>query len=309
MNKFIGILCIIITAQLSAINTHFLQQPLIPWPQEKYSPTALQDHLKDYSPKHNQSFVIIVPSFNNESWIKLNLDSIFNQSYSQYRVIYCNDASTDATFSLLENYLAMHNLHERVTVINREKNVGGLANIYDAVQLCKPHEVAIELDGDDWFKHRYVLELLNKVYDNPNIWFTFGHYENYPTGTIDLQALDLARYVPLHNYRHSMGWCSPLRTFYAWLFHLIKKEDLCDETGNMLRLSWDHAMMWPLCEMAAGRCMFIPDVLYVYNKSNALCDFKLYQPQQLAAARLVCRKKPYQPLPENYLPCTNPLIN
>ena len=49
--------------------------------------------------------VVIIPSYNNAQWYKKNLDSVFNQRYSNYRIIYLDDASTDQTGYLVEKYI------------------------------------------------------------------------------------------------------------------------------------------------------------------------------------------------------------
>ena len=41
--------------------------------------------------------VVIVPSYNNYKWCNSNIDSVLNQNYNNYRVIYINDCSSDET--------------------------------------------------------------------------------------------------------------------------------------------------------------------------------------------------------------------
>ena len=48
--------------------------------------------------------VIVIASYNNERWVEENLKSVFMQDYSNYRVIYIDDASTDGTADLAEPY-------------------------------------------------------------------------------------------------------------------------------------------------------------------------------------------------------------
>ena len=47
-------------------------------------------------------FTIITPSYNNVEWVEFNLASVLNQTYSNYRVMYIDDASTDE-ITLLEH--------------------------------------------------------------------------------------------------------------------------------------------------------------------------------------------------------------
>ena len=54
------------------------------------------------------SFVIITASYNNEEWYRRNLESILNQDYDNWRLIYINDCSTDDTYNgvqtLIQDY-------------------------------------------------------------------------------------------------------------------------------------------------------------------------------------------------------------
>jgi glycosyltransferase involved in cell wall biosynthesis len=55
---------------------------------------------------------IIVPSYNNNAnfRIEYNLNSIFQQNYSNYFVVIVNDASTDASDSTYHKYLDFYNI-------------------------------------------------------------------------------------------------------------------------------------------------------------------------------------------------------
>lgn len=56
---------------------------------------------------HQLPFCVVVPSYNNyQSQLYLrNLDSIFMQDYSNYHVVYIDDASPDKTGEYVHKYL------------------------------------------------------------------------------------------------------------------------------------------------------------------------------------------------------------
>ena len=94
-------------------------------------------------------FVIVIPSYNNAQWYDQNLSSVFNQKYSNYRVIYIDDCSTDNTYGLVKKYIEKHNQTKRVTLLRNKSNHGAMANHWRANHLCQDHEIIIDLDGDD----------------------------------------------------------------------------------------------------------------------------------------------------------------
>ena len=57
---------------------------------------------------------------NNEQTLKDNLNSIFQQNYKNYKIIYIDDASTDNTFILAKSFIAESDVADKFVP---EKNV------------------------------------------------------------------------------------------------------------------------------------------------------------------------------------------
>ncbi|MES1224459.1 MAG: glycosyltransferase family A protein, partial [Bacteroidota bacterium] len=123
---------------------------------------------------NEKHLVIGICSYNNKNWYEKNLKSVFSQNYENFRVIYIDDNSPDGTGDLVENYLKVHNLENRVTLIKNKtrKNLG--ANHYNIIHSSYDDEIIVILDGDDWFAHNNVLQKVNEVYQDDNIWMSFG---------------------------------------------------------------------------------------------------------------------------------------
>ena len=218
-------------------------------------------------------FTVVVPSYKNAEWYQKNLDSIFSQTYTNYRVIYVDDCSSDETGNLVEDYIKDHNLHDKVTLIKNTVRKGALANIYYAIHSCNDNEIIVTLDGDDWFAHEEVLAKLAHIYQNSNVWLTYGQY-THPWGGMGCCRPINQHIIELNAYRTQASVASHLRTFYAWLFKQIKLEDLLFE-GAFFPMTWDWAMMYPMLEMSGGRFKFISEVLYIYNTDNPINDSKV----------------------------------
>src|SRR5438046_1146031 len=92
--------------------------------------TIYTNHLYQYG---EREIVIIIPSYNNENWYERNLDSVVNQRYHNYSIIYINDCSTDDTGLLVAQYIKDKKLEHRVTLINNTERKGALANFYYAI--------------------------------------------------------------------------------------------------------------------------------------------------------------------------------
>ena len=242
-----------------------------------------------------KNFVIMIPSYNNKDRYEKNLDSVFSQTAQNFRVIYIDDASPDGTGALVKEYIRKRGLQNRITLIRNEKRVGALANVYRAVWLCFPHEIVVDLDGDDLFAHENVLAHLNKVYENPSVWLTYGNYICYPSNEIG-GGKEIPRHIiEQNNFRLFAGGTTPTRTFYAGLFHQIKKEDLLYE-GEFFKVASDLAFMFPLLEIAGEHSKFLPEIDYIYNNETPLNDHHLNSTEQRVIDAYLRSKDKYLPL-------------
>lgn len=83
---------------------------------------------------HDQiGMCVFVPSYNNaQSRLYLrNLDSIFQQYYKNYHVVYVNDASTDGTGEYVQAYMEENEIPpEKYTIINNNESLLHCANIH-----------------------------------------------------------------------------------------------------------------------------------------------------------------------------------
>jgi glycosyltransferase involved in cell wall biosynthesis len=247
-----------------------------------------------------KEMVIIIPSYNNAQWYKANLDSVLSQQYSNFKIIYIDDCSPDGTGTLVEEYLKTYDIDNRVTLIKNDKRQLAMANLYYAIHSCNDNVIIVNLDGDDWFAHDAVLSTINKEYLNPDVWIAYGLTKLYPQGDVWDWIREIPQEIIQNNAYRDYPWAmgNP-RTFYAWLFKRIKKEDFFYE-GNFFQYTYDQAMMHPMLEMAGGRTKFIPEVLYIYNRLTPINDDKVNRDLQLFFDHYIRSKKRYT--------CLEPLI-
>lgn len=243
----------------------------------------------------DKRFVIITASYKNADWYKRNLDSLFNQNYTKYRIIYIDDASPDGTGKLVQDYCASHAGKNKVTLICNQERMGAVANIYKAAHMCDPEEIILIVDGDDWLAHPNVLNQLNEIYQNPEVWATYGQFLWFPSD-VEGFAYPTDQGVIAQNCFRSAAWnITHLRTFYAALYQKIRKEDLL-YGSSFYPMTGDLAIMYPIMEMAGFHAVFVPDVIYIYNTENSLNDNKVNVELQGECGRHILCRPAYQPL-------------
>ncbi len=239
-------------------------------------------------------FVIIVPSYKNAQWYKKNLDSIFSQKYTNYRVIYIDDQSPDNTGNLVEQYLKERHLEHKCLLIKNNERRHAMANRYRAIHLCESSEIVINVDGDDWLATDHALAYLNRIYQNPNVWMTYGQFIRYPSN-LPGHGHEIPKSIIKKNAFRTYGAIPTfLYSFYAGLFHKIKKEDLMYK-GQFLQMA-HSAFMFPIIEMAGNHSCFVAKPLYVHNEDNPINDHKIDKNLQQFLSAHVKAKSPYKPV-------------
>lgn len=120
----------------------------------------------------NPLFTIVIPTYNRSSDLVRCLNSLVSQTYKNFEVVVCDNASTDNTKEVISEYKSLLNLHYVYLMTNsggpaRPRNVG--ASNAKGEWICF-------LDSDDWYttnKLEYIskldLKTIDFVYHDLNI--------------------------------------------------------------------------------------------------------------------------------------------
>jgi glycosyltransferase involved in cell wall biosynthesis len=217
------------------------------------------------------NFLIVVPSYNTAPYIRKCLESAINQTYQNFKMIVVDDACTDGTSEIIEQ-VQKESDTRFVLRKNPVRTESPLGNFALGISLMEGdrEDIIVTLDGDDWLADKYVLQYLNLVYQDREIWMTYGSFIS-ASGKIQGMCRQLQ---DTRNYRKSVSWCtSHLRTIKRKLWVKIKDGDLRDGNGKYYVYYPDAAYMFPAIEMAGLKhSKFIEKVLYVYNDLSPLCS-------------------------------------
>jgi len=245
--------------------------------------------------KIEKHIVVVTASYNNKDWYKKNIDSFAMQTHKNKSMIYIDDFSSDGTKTLVETYIQEKNL-DNILIIENEKRSGALANQYKAIHTCNNDDIIVILDGDDFFANKNVLSYINNIYQNPNIWLTYGQFECLSNKSKGFCRPMPKQVIKNNAFRKHVPTPSHLRTFYAGLFKKIKVEDLMYE-NDFFKMACDIAAMFPMIEMASqGHFKFISEVLLTYNNVNTINAHKVSKALQKKLDIELRSRKKYKPL-------------
>lgn len=146
-----------------------------------------------------------------------------------------------------------------------------MANFYDAIQNVSPHDVVVELDGDDELLSTDAAADLARLHMRLDLVWTQHRVARHQWGSWPhFRSTDLP---PAYRFRADLprlpwtrSWHpSHLRSFKAWAFHRIERDDLKLD-GEWVQASPDFTYFTPLVEMTPPAMRYFYDrELAVYN--------------------------------------------
>lgn len=243
--------------------------------------------------------VICTASYKNAEWYTWNLDSVFNQKYENWHLMYVDDCSPDSTGELVKTYVKERGFEDKVTVICNKVRRKAMANYYTMISMCAPQDIIVILDGDDRLISDDVLQVVNYMYTEYNVWLTHGHFRDYPSGKLALHGAYPAEVIQNNAFRSYPGNPSHLRTFYAGLFHKIKLDDLM-YNGEFFPTACDLAMMFPMIEMARDHFLYCAIPLLEYNMANVINDHRVALDSVLQCDKIIRSLRPYDKIESPY---------
>lgn len=133
-------------------------------------------------------YVLITPSRNEEKYIEKTLQSMIQQTALPLKWVIVNDGSTDATASIVRQYLAKYDWIEMVELpVHRDRSFAGKVFAFNAgFERVKDlsYEVLGNLDSDLSFDPEYLEFLMSKFAEDSSLGVagTIFHEEGYSSG-------------------------------------------------------------------------------------------------------------------------------
>lgn len=195
---------------------------------------------------------IIMPSYNTASFIEETIQSVLNQTYTNWELIIVDDCSTDNTNEVVDTIKDC-----RIHYLKNEKNSGAAISRNKALREAKGQWIAY-LDSDDlWMPEK--LEKQIKFMEENGYVFSYTNYEEidvdgYKTGVKVTGPKKITK-TGMFNY----CWSGCLTVMYdANKIGLIQIEDI--KKNN------DYAMWLKVCRKAD--CYLLDEILGQYRKGR-----------------------------------------
>ncbi|WP_296382460.1 glycosyltransferase family 2 protein [Winogradskyella sp.] len=136
---------------------------------------------------------IITPMYNNEAVIEETINSVINQTYTNWELILVDDASSDNTITLTKKY---SNINTRIKFFEHPKNKGAAEARNLGTKMAQGRYIAF-LDADDLWKENK-LELQTNILNTNKSDVCFGSYEHINSNSQPLHK----RVEAMHTLTH-----------------------------------------------------------------------------------------------------------
>lgn len=252
-------------------------------------------------------FLIYSSGFNCAACVRDCLNSVRAQTLSHYIHVVVDDASTDGTWEMIQQF--------KDSRVRAYRSFQNRKWTHTAMEYLKPqaHDIVVILDLDDRLAHPRALKRLEREYKK-GCWLTYGNYcctrrAGYRSRMANWFGIWRARpdwlgccrqlpadVVRHRKFRHYPYTTSHLRSFKGFLWNAIRPNDLLDWNGHYPAMAGDVAVMLPMLDMCApGKIVFVPDVLCVYNDTRSLNEHTLDRALQ-EKTEMWFRQKPCYPV-------------
>ena len=205
-------------------------------------------------PKKDHKIGIIIPNFNYEHTIEKCLNSIAEQTYKNYEVIFVDDCSTDRSVEIAETFKDKMNI--KIIPLKQKRYNGGARN-EAYLHLSDDVDYVYYVDSDDWLYSNTALEQINdKLQSEPDVLFLgMASYKNGKT---------MVCFIPTYKnkYEAIQGWSGSCGK-------VIKKELATRQEClyNEGTLKEDRNQHRKIC-IYMNDFMILKEPIYVWNQSN-----------------------------------------
>lgn len=219
---------------------------------------------------------VVIPLYNAEPYIGRCLDSVLRQSYKNIEIVIVDDASTDASLSVVQRYQTQYPF---VTIISHKQNKGAMMSRKDGYTAATG-ECLMFVDADDTLPFDAVACLVAKqqetnadiVAGNVEKIYVDGHkerlVENLPTHATGVDMLEAL-------LDEKVRRCLSGRLYRTGLFH----EHPLINLDNMT--IYEDACLLHQVVVNAHVIVTIDDTVYQYNENMSSVTHRVYGTRQI----------------------------
>ena len=240
---------------------------------------------------NNELISIIVPIYNTEKYLRQCLDSIINQTYTNFEVLLVNDGSPDGSAAICQEYVKNDSRFRYF-----EKENGGVSSARNLGLERSGGAYITFIDSDDWVESNHLEALLkgikenntdiavskHKSFNTEDGFFYFPAYSNQNQNDLCIKKKQIRPFLELFpklNYLTHDFACIASKLFKKSLTQNLFLDEKLSQSEDL-----DYFFKLYL---RAESIVYIDEVTYIYvqhgqnashhpSETSALCDIKVH---------------------------------
>ena len=203
---------------------------------------------------------VVIPLYNKEESIASTLQSVYDQTYTDYEVLIVNDGSTDNSSKIVKDFIA--HVDDRWVLIS-QKNSGVSAARNAGILAAKGEYVAF-LDGDDLWDKDYLKTMAGLIAEYPD-------RSIYGLGCTAVQRSEVSSFLDSDDYyRGEAGWKIVSNMAFTGSSCCVNRADAIEVGLFDTRMTHgeDIDMWWRLMLLHGGAVDKRPMVFYIQDSEN-----------------------------------------
>ncbi|MCC8146261.1 MAG: glycosyltransferase family 2 protein [Bacteroidales bacterium] len=222
-----------------------------------------------YTEPGNLIFSLLIPVYNVEKYLPSCLDSILQQPGNDYEVVLLDDASTDNSRLICEEY--KNKFPEKIRVASHEENRGQLLTRKDLFQLARG-EWILCIDSDDWLSENALTVIRHAILTEETDLIVYNVICKYMDGTEKIFSPDLNADIVYCNDNKMELYNQFLCTYYLnsmcnkAIHHKLIDLNEKHEEVTEISIGEDRFQSFPIIDRAK-KVLYLNQNLYYYRKN------------------------------------------
>ena len=123
--------------------------------------------------KNNKMFAdILMCTYNGEDFIELQIQSILDQTHTDFKLIIVDDSSDDRTVEIIEKMMLND---KRIELHQNKKNIGYFNNFLNGLDFVKSDYLFFSDQDDIWAKNKVEIQLADLMLEEENVLMNFSN--------------------------------------------------------------------------------------------------------------------------------------
>jgi len=206
-------------------------------------------------------FKFITCGRNAQQWLKSCLDSLLNQDWDDFEVLYLDDASDHFDPSEYEN-------HPKLKIYRNKTRQGMTVNFRKLIHQCDDDDYVVRVDADDWLLNNHQLKDIAKVHQD-GFEMTYGGLVTTIRGIAEqIAPIDIVRSGDIRALRFGFHF-QGIRSTRAKYIKAINDNDL-KYNDNWIPVLNDGIIYACVSEMLREKVYLLDGERYYWNTSESV---------------------------------------